>query len=286
MFDTIARVLTRNSERTKEAVGDVVVMVEPEAATVPLRELRADDWVQTTAEQMRAQSAAANALALAIASTPMPPVPEPEVLAKKPEPIDWNPAPQDDLADYMAVCDTLGYEPEEVKAHRLETKRRELMAFMISVGIPIYDNKEVHKFMDDLVAKINRPEIERENRMLRAARTPGSFTLWDVGQSRVHWHWVPLSPKTQEVRVRETDHKGRFVQSYMEEKTTAGYSKPIPVFALKHAATIKERYPTAVFEVTDYYSTNPDPFLSVSIDGCERVVFAVWDEPGFGIETK
>jgi hypothetical protein len=74
---------------------------------------------------------------------------------------------------------------------------------------------------------------------------------------------------------------GTYVRAIWHRVPLRGYNGEVPGFALSHAMDIKERMPTAEFEVEELrVDKRYDPFLVVS---CRRERFYIdgWDERGF-----
>lgn len=82
------------------------------------------------------------------------------------------------------------------------------------------------------------------------------------------WGWVPM-------RSKDLNCHSRAINSRV-------YKEIIPIEVLKTVETILSRFPEAHFFVTLIVSY-PDPFIAVSIDNSELMVFAHWDEPAFTI---
>jgi hypothetical protein len=171
----------------------------------------------------------------------------PPVMPPKPEPITPDlAAPSNELAEYDAIAAELDFAPTDLKKDRQERARHSLVGFMLDNGMPIYDTKNVDKFMDGIVAQKNYEAAQ-------ARRKSGGRGVLGGDVPVIGWKWAKLS----------------------------AYKHAIPIDILKRAQAIKAEHPTAEFTVTDYEVVNPDPFISVTVDGCARIVFGVWDEPGF-----
>lgn len=168
-------------------------------------------------------------------------------LPAKPTPITPDlTAPSNDLAEYDAIAAELGFAPADLKQDRQKRGRHALVGFMLDNGMPIYDTKNVGKFMDGLVAVKNHEAAV-------AKQKAGGRGVLGSDVPVIGWKWAKIS----------------------------AYKHAIPIDILKRAQAIKAEHPTAEFSVTDYEVVNPDPFISVTLDGCDRIVFGVWDEPGF-----
>ena len=60
------------------------------------------------------------------------------------------------------------------------------------------------------------------------------------------------------------------------------YKLAVPTVHLRHAAMLKAEFPGLNVFVSDYSVPLPDPFIMCTTHNGWRIVFGVWDEPGFG----
>lgn len=166
-----------------------------------------------------------------------------EHVLERPEPVDVEPfLPAQELNEYQELCQELGYKPRALTEQRVTS-------FLQEHGIPVYDLESVGAYLESEAAK------------LRKAREVGSSWV------SIQWEWSQVG-----------EHQRLWEDGTIT--TSKGYDKAIPVRILKQAAVIKREFPAATFHVSDFTVRYADPFISVLIDGV-RVVFGVWDEPGF-----
>lgn len=65
------------------------------------------------------------------------------------------------------------------------------------------------------------------------------------------------------------------------------YDRAVPVEILQNVDLLMNQFPTTelIFMVSDFEVPNPDPFITVQIGrNGQKIVFGVWDEPGYSIE--
>ncbi len=119
-----------------------------------------------------------------------------------------------------------------------------------------------------------------------------SFTLprtadsqrWTDGSPLAHWQtwagWIVASA----LMLAYKQLSGRsIVDGETCGHTESGpYQHPVPLAHLTHALAIKAAFPELEFFVSDYASVKPDPFIMCTHHDGWRIVFGVWDEPGFG----
>lgn len=140
-------------------------------------------------------------------------------------------------------------------AHRVVTRRRELLTYLRDNEIEIYDLAKVEEYMDKKGRWAWFP--------LRAVdcREP-SYRSWDLD------------------RVTTTDYPSSFGSSKAEV-----YSKPVPYPVLCTVKTISDAFPghELIFLVAAI-DTHPDPFLGCRFrNDPDRTVIVIerWDEPSF-----
>lgn len=180
---------------------------------------------------------------------------------ERPAPIAWEPAPLPDLTEYEEVAKVLGFEPPQIRANKIEMKRREMIEFLLDKGYPMYGNDAVHRYMTKLA--------ERDGKVFVWAR---------LGNAR------PLSPYEEMRREIARDYSNTVQKEEHGQIVHRGYHRPVPIEMLKRATEIKKRFgDEAEFYVSDYAVVVPDPFIMVKRGECEHIVFGVWDEPTFGL---
>lgn len=137
----------------------------------------------------------------------------------------------------------------------------EIEAFFADSGITRYDYDVVKRYLD---AKFGE-EYRRD------------------GLSCATWCWRPL-------RTKDFDT----FRSTLTMRTNGGlsgnvYDKPVPYEALLTVDKIVEKFPAAVFFVSDETNANDfrDPFLAVLFPAHSALtVVERWDEPGFRMEPR
>jgi hypothetical protein len=101
----------------------------------------------------------------------------------------------------------------------------------------------------------------------------------------VEWGWKPLRHKDLEKFAGGDIHSYADTTSYVFRSV---YGNEVPTRVLLEAKAILERFPDAVFMISDYETIKPDPFLAVtSIDllsNGKLWIIDRWDEPNFGKE--
>ena len=125
---------------------------------------------------------------------------------------------------------------------------------MRSVDIPRYATDEVNAYMD------------------RLALADSTYWCWRRLNSDQN---CPSGPDGHSI-------KGKFY-GYTDDKGEP-YSHPIPIEMLRRAGKIAAEFPDSGFFVSDYTSEQPDPFIMCwhpGMKNLDRIVFGVWDEPGF-----
>lgn len=103
------------------------------------------------------------------------------------------------------------------------------------------------------------------------------------------WVWRPLRKKDKPVDwswsgrlVRKKDET-RWHGAYHDSWSYRPYDKAVPIYILRQVKKIQEKFcDHALFFVSDYAVPNPDPFIMVTVQDGQKIVFGVWDEPGFG----
>jgi len=135
------------------------------------------------------------------------------------------------------------------------TNSSRLRNFLIEQQIPIYNEKEVHDYMAKLARK-----------------------------KRKIYVWKPLRDIDKENRFQwgEVFEHGQY--KWFDDKQYGVYPHPVPIHILNDVKIIHDKFGNeAKFFVTDYAVKMPDPFILVTLDGIDRIIFGAWDEPGFGV---
>lgn len=164
---------------------------------------------------------------------------------------------------YEEVAQLLGFMPAELV-------RAQLLEFFEEEGIKLYDYAQVGAWL----------------------------TKKKVEAGVQHWCWRPL---------REKDVITDYMWGYDAERATWSdgfyssssqskswecrpYARLVPRHALENVAKIEAKFGDRVkFFVSDYAHPDVDPFIMVRPAMCNdggenyRLIFDVWDEPGFGI---
>lgn len=152
--------------------------------------------------------------------------------------------------EYERLAARLDFAPSALTEARI-------VEFMCDANIPRYDTDAVQAYMD---------------RLAIAAGTNWCWKRLSAGQAcpqgsdgyRLSWRIQYFG---------WTDPKGEL------------YQRPVPVEMLRRADLLATRFPRLGFFVADYTDTQPDPFIMCWTRGMgdrDRIVFGVWDEPGFG----
>ncbi len=216
--------------------------------------------------------------------------------------IDCNVMDENAIAEYIAVAEEVGIDPQDMEVERFRV-------FLAKHDIPTFNLKEVVSYMDELVKKDNPtgfgwhwcPVRDRDaaRRQMTWGRPSTDRRRWD---GRMMGNEEPITPASdfyesnQFRRLREMQQRGFQEPADYRIEPSPAYTRTIPLHALKKIALIEREFGAgrAVFLVTDYTTqphivVNPDPFLMAVIPnsavahGKGRFVIDVWDEPGFGI---
>lgn len=159
-------------------------------------------------------------------------------------------------AEPLGVYEELAEDLDFCPAQLLE---EQLKRFLGESNIPIYDYGEVDQYMAVLAEEQKMAWIWRP---LRKCDRPN--TGWNGRETQ---------------GTTEYDGHG----SYHDLKRYRPYDKAVPAHILRHVKKIQDKFGDNVkFFVSDYAVPNPDPFIMVTAEDVEKIVFGVWDEPGFG----
>lgn len=184
---------------------------------------------------------------------------EPQIVrpVERPTPVPVTSALPDEneLRAYVRTAQAIGFEP----ASLLEAR---LLMFFREQGI-------------------GRIEYEAMSRYLMA----------EANKRTQVWFWRPLREKDQPKGWQwGTSWDGGYKNDwYRAEKWVCRpYHQAVPLRVLAQVEKISEAFPSALFFVTDMADRNelrlsnrPDPFICVTALDVPRIVFDVWDEPGF-----
>jgi hypothetical protein len=158
------------------------------------------------------------------------------------------------LGTYEALAKELGFLPAQLLEEQLKR-------FLAESRIQVYPYQEVDKYLATLA--------ENEGKA---------------------WIWRPLREKDKPDYAysgRANKEKGidqfRGHGSYRDEWNYRPYDKAVPIHILRQVKKIQDKFGDQVkFFVSDYAVPDPDPFIMVTALDVDRVIFGVWDEPGFG----
>lgn len=166
------------------------------------------------------------------------------------------PLEQGEYEAYSATAARIGFEP----AALLEAR---ILAFMRECRMPRYDLEEVQEWMSERAAEQDARDQRRN----------------------IRWRWAPLRARdAARCPVDEIasfrDRRGW--QHPPEGSGAAPYAKAVPLRVLAQIERLDAAFPQAGVFVTDYVAPAPDPFAALVARGMDPIVFAMWDEPGFG----
>lgn len=211
---------------------------------------------------------------------------------ERPAPIAYEPEPKQDMSEYIAVADALGFEPEPLRMHRRTEKRSALIEFILDQGLPIYGNEQVHDYMTALAKKAYDAKNDTQKKYV----TETLFCWKRLDQPKEPAPMVSVVP-TQVFQATQWESSllltqrlagmpfGNWTAYKHGDTLDTRYPHAVPVEMLKRAAVIKKQYgDKARIYVSDYEDVRPDPFIMVKLDDCEHVIFGAWDEPGFGMK--
>ena len=192
------------------------------------------------------------------------------------------PLPKAKVIDVPETADSdfvRGYEQLAAELNFLPPQllENQLVRFLAENHIGTYDYDEVDRYMTALAEKDGLVWIWRP---LRRQDKPQ------------HYQWYGQSPSSEFNTPRDpgnpfyNDKHGH--GSYCDEpEYHAPTSHLIPIHILRNVKKIQDRFGTNVqFFVTDYATPKPDPFIMVTAYQVPRIIFGVWDEPGFGAESE
>lgn len=163
------------------------------------------------------------------------------------------------LGAYEELATELGFLPAQL----LE---EQLYRFLNENKIPTYDGDEVDKY---LAAHAEQEEKVWIWRPLRECDQPEG------------WHWE--GRESEVLGISEWEGHG----SYRNDWNYRPYEKAVPIHILRHVKKIQDKFGDRVlFFVSDYAVPDPDPFIMVTALDVNKIIFGVWDEPGFSTSNK
>lgn len=229
------------------------------------------------------------------------------VMPPRPEPEKTVPAEQalERLGAYEALANELG-----VRASSLLGTR--VLEFMAREGIPFYKQQGVTDFLDALTLKTGESWAWwplRETDRLRAPHRPDGYILRSKPDTRRLRQFAALfvaagivavilaaSHSTARIATLTIGAVSLVVGAVCAAVAlmaigncySAGYTfndrrytKLIPIEHLRNMKKLADAFPELSFFVSDIVS-DPDPFIMCTTHDGWRVVFGVWDEPGYG----
>lgn len=207
--------------------------------------------------------------------------PEPILEApQKPQPISIEAPKVVRHEEYESLAAELGFVPTEIAQQKTNELRRSVVEFILEKGWPVFDRAQVMKYLQVFA--------DAETDKMVAAWQKTSATKISVddylrrGGSRIEVVWVALTAQ----KMIGYNHSSNG-QASQYEYTQPGYDKLIPLDILKRVKMLKDKFAdTVTFTVSDYRATNPDPFIAVTPTGSDPIIFGVWDEPGWGVNSK
>ena len=166
---------------------------------------------------------------------------------------------QDNIKSYGEVAKSIGFNP---LAYQYES----LMFFMQMNDIPVYDYEKVSLYLESKLTK---------------------------GK---HWQWTPLRECDMEANASCTWHGSHVSKKYgliYDEYLHNGmifpkqlYNDLVPAKILLQVGAIAKEFSQARFYVSEI-SEYKDPFICCSFENFrsgndpKRIIFGMWDEPGF-----
>lgn len=177
------------------------------------------------------------------------------VVPKKPAPMMLSPGAAP-LGAYEQLANELGFKPAQLIEEQLKR-------FMAEEHIPTYNYADVDVYMAAMAEAQDMGWIWRP---LREKDKPAG------------WEWSGRA--TKKIESEWWGHG-----SYHDKWAYRPYDKAVPIHILRQVKKIQDCFGDQVlFFVSDYAVPDPDPFIMVTALDVEKIVFGVWDEPGFGTE--
>ena len=162
---------------------------------------------------------------------------------------------------YTTLANKIGFEPAELL-------RARLMLFLHERGIPVFREDQVSEYL----GRKARSENEKFRWWWRPLRETDVIATWQWGRS-----WESGSDN--------------FYSS--QEWVCRPYHRAVPLRVLSRVEQVASTFGDRLkFFVTDYglkedrqFAGRPDPFIAVTALDMGRVIFDVWDEPGFDVNA-
>lgn len=221
-------------------------------------------------------------------------------LPKKPEPKDIKPpAAATQPAGHRLLCEELGIETPLTE--------NEVLGFMASTGLKTLDRNEVNDYMDALAirARSNWGWCRLRKEDHETASADGyelRSRLWWIRACVIVPLWIMAAgtlfffgsqgghPEALFLAILGCLFGGGvtlgpwpiFYSRHVGFTSPTVYEKPVPIEHLRHAQALSQRFPKLHFFVADYDVAEPDPFIMCTTHKGWRIVFGVWDAPGFG----
>lgn len=163
----------------------------------------------------------------------------------------------EDYAEYQRVATKVGFAPRGLKSDALRQ-------FLREAGMRVYPLGAVQAYLD------------------------GKYGVAD-DRHGARWVWKPLRSADGYTREQRDAHAQyiwlvKHAVNGVVAREQAPYGKPVPLPVLLTVERIVEKFPDALFFVSDEYKAPavPDPFLAVVYgEDSEPVVVERWDEPQF-----
>lgn len=180
-----------------------------------------------------------------------------EVSVAKPLPLSVRPDKIEKIDEYLSLAESL----EIASLDRGAVLQRAVADFLWENDVEMYDYNQMKNYMTSLA--------EKENTL---------------------WHWRPLRDKDIPKDGSGTpdscwgwNHDSNAHDYYWKTKWECRtYDKIVPFEILKNVKLLNDKFPGKLhFFVTDYKSASPDPFIIACARDMGKIIFGVWDEPGF-----
>jgi hypothetical protein len=191
------------------------------------------------------------------------PIPDP---ARRPVPMKVVAGTQS-LGVYENLAKELDYQPAQL----LEEQIRR---FLVENNIQVFDYDEVDRYLAHIAEDVKKVWIWRP---LRKQDNPDWGEGWFAENG--HLGWSGRAPKGHGDGTVFAGHGS----CRPKEHAYRPYHHAVPAHVLRKVKTIQDKFGAQVkFLVSDYAVPKPDPFIAVTAHDVPRIIFDVWDEPGFG----
>ena len=169
----------------------------------------------------------------------------------------------EEYAEYERVAAKVGFAPRGLKSDAL-------LAFLRESGIRVYPTDAVVKYLGEKYG------VKKDDPLIS-------------GSTVAKWVWKPLRSadgfdRTVRERLMQTGRQIWHSRNGAVAREQHPYAKPVPLPVLLTVERISDKFPEALFFVSDEYSAPPmpDPFLAVVYgEDSSPVIVERWDEPGF-----